>query len=1319
MKKTMDKSRRLLSLLAVGILSLSMIITGVGFKVARSGASVGFYAVYASHQLHTEALFTQSGINQNVATAITNMLASSHIGGPDQTRNASAFSNFASAGVTQTYGGVYIRLFDENISPAGQVAGAETTNRNLFTRSGNAAHGTVGEARWWRVVNLHNGILTLWMADPYRNSAFNTTSTPQNGIEGNIYHHANRNSTIRQNLLSDFNAVMNAITDVDIRAQINSAIVPAGNAALAGTNTNENFSNTRAHVAGTNTTNPMVPFADRVWLPSTYEVFNTSTTNLIPAQSHIGGTNATVRTGQWQLNAYDRGFAVVLHSWLRSGLAGFGNDTPTTTTTGNISLQTVSHSFGVRPAIHINVASLARATIDAGLETGSHASATVRSPAINGGTAQPGPISITGQTANITFDAGLGHTINGLNIRGAGVTMPTSTEWTAWTTIPGNGTTPGEYRLQRQNNDRELSVELRALNASLFTSVTPLMLRATTMINNYSVAMPDVSGILGIQGVGAISTGTVEHGQGYSFTMTLAPSHTNRGGDQIVISRANAGSVAVNGTGSNRTVTVANVTGNIDEGGWTINGLGSSDLNTYTVAPPTVTVGGTAVAPPAVIHGEDITVTINLAPGFENTPNASIQVTATGSGVVGAVTGSGTTRTVQITNITANITAITISGIVGNMYTIPATMNFTGGVATTPNTTVNHPGTATFTLNLDAQYINTPSENINILFTGGGSPTIGLVKGTGHLRTVTVSNITASISDITVTGLQVNTYMVTWQTQSGQGFTVSPEPSSSSPVIHGGNFSFRVNLEAGYEGAVVRVNSVVAVASAGVFTISNITENQVITVSVATANYTVTWPTAPGFTIVPESSVPVAHGGSFSFRVNISPGYQSTNMVVRSNGAMLTPLSGLFTIPTIYENQEITITGVEARTYTINFVTNAPTVEAPRIVGYGELITQPSITNGLMILVGWYTTPTFDVNTRWNFATDTVEDNVTLYALWTAQQFTVTFITNGGSPVAQRNVTGGSLIGEVSTTRPGFLFQGWFTTSTFDDGSQWIVATSLVTGNTRLYARWQLDTAQLVTAINQADAKKANSEYFTAVSVENLQKAIDYANEMLKTASTPGQITSAVDTLNVAINGLRIDTTILRKLMEKPIFPQLFTSSSYNMYVATFNAAADWLNDTKAADITLEDLQDHVYDLQTAIDNLVPQFDLNKEGMTQEEFWDWLEEIRNIINGGTGSGNQTGSNPGDYTPESWDEYQRALEELKNLLESSTSTIEELRDALAKLEAAKNALVKRPEKTPQQAWMDENLWWVLIIAGGSAGLLAGLLFVIIDRTRRRG
>ena len=78
---------------------------------------------------------------------------------------------------------------------------------------------------------------------------------------------------------------------------------------------------------------------------------------------------------------------------------------------------------------------------------------------------------------------------------------------------------------------------------------------------------------------------------------------------------------------------------------------------------------------------------------------------------------------------------------------------------------------------------------------------------------------------------------------------------------------------------------------------------------------------------------------------------------------------------------------------------------------------------------------------------DTLVQNKTFTASWTANSYTVTYNANGGSvSTASRRVTFDSTYGTMPTpTRTGYIFDGWFTAAS--GGTQITSSTKVSTAN--------------------------------------------------------------------------------------------------------------------------------------------------------------------------------------------------------------------------------------------------------------------------------
>lgn len=144
-------------------------------------------------------------------------------------------------------------------------------------------------------------------------------------------------------------------------------------------------------------------------------------------------------------------------------------------------------------------------------------------------------------------------------------------------------------------------------------------------------------------------------------------------------------------------------------------------------------------------------------------------------------------------------------------------------------------------------------------------------------------------------------------------------------------------------------------------------------------------------------------------------------------------------------------------TYTVSFdAQGGSTVTSISNVTTGSTISaqvEPTYTG--YTFGGWYKESS--CITLWDFSTDIVTNNVTIYAKWTANSvttYTVSFDAQGGSAVAGlSNVTTGSTISApTDPTWTGYTFGGWYKES--DCIIPWDFSTDSITNNVTIYAKW-------------------------------------------------------------------------------------------------------------------------------------------------------------------------------------------------------------------------------------------------------------------------
>ena len=125
---------------------------------------------------------------------------------------------------------------------------------------------------------------------------------------------------------------------------------------------------------------------------------------------------------------------------------------------------------------------------------------------------------------------------------------------------------------------------------------------------------------------------------------------------------------------------------------------------------------------------------------------------------------------------------------------------------------------------------------------------------------------------------------------------------------------------------------------------------------------------------------------------------------------------------------------------------NGETIYARQILPSGTLATRPDAptTTPGYTFGGWNKAD----GTAWDYASDKVTDNITLYAKWIANTYTVTFDTAGGTEIAPITQGYGTAItAPAAPTREGYTFVGW-------DKS---IPTTMPAENITITAQWKIN----------------------------------------------------------------------------------------------------------------------------------------------------------------------------------------------------------------------------------------------------------------------
>ena len=143
--------------------------------------------------------------------------------------------------------------------------------------------------------------------------------------------------------------------------------------------------------------------------------------------------------------------------------------------------------------------------------------------------------------------------------------------------------------------------------------------------------------------------------------------------------------------------------------------------------------------------------------------------------------------------------------------------------------------------------------------------------------------------------------------------------------------------------------------------------------------------------------------------------------------------------------------------YNVTFDTKGGSEIAVQRLKHGELAEEPEtpLKPGYTFC-GWGTSEDESLAKEWNFATDKVENDLTLYAVWMPAEVRVKFDLDGGNLdgetyIPDKTVTYGEAYGELPVPeKEGFRFDGWIYSGVVIRADTMVT----MTGEHVLTARW-------------------------------------------------------------------------------------------------------------------------------------------------------------------------------------------------------------------------------------------------------------------------
>ena len=159
----------------------------------------------------------------------------------------------------------------------------------------------------------------------------------------------------------------------------------------------------------------------------------------------------------------------------------------------------------------------------------------------------------------------------------------------------------------------------------------------------------------------------------------------------------------------------------------------------------------------------------------------------------------------------------------------------------------------------------------------------------------------------------------------------------------------------------------------------------------------------------------------------------------------------------------------KANTYTVTFNSDGGSAVENKTVEYGKSVTLTSPTKTGFDFVGWFL-PSGD-----KYTNQAITDNVTLTARWTIKKLSVSFNTDGGTSISDKQVEYGKPVELPTTEKQGYNFKGWFLPS----GEQY--TNQAITENVTLTAKWEIKTFKVTFIVDGEVYREMTVDYGTTL----------------------------------------------------------------------------------------------------------------------------------------------------------------------------------------------------------------------------------------------
>ena len=239
-----------------------------------------------------------------------------------------------------------------------------------------------------------------------------------------------------------------------------------------------------------------------------------------------------------------------------------------------------------------------------------------------------------------------------------------------------------------------------------------------------------------------------------------------------------------------------------------------------------------------------------------------------------------------------------------------------------------------------------------------------------------------------------------------------------------------------------------------------------------------------GQPVTEPSPAPEEHGYKFGGWYTDKDCTARNKFTFDADGKSTTPITDHITL---YAKWEI-------NKYTVTFDFNTGKTSTPKTeeVEYGSSVSKPTEpTHTGYTFGGWYTADgkefTFDADGK---STTPITDNITLYAKWEINKYTVTFDVDGQTDlIHSASVEHGNGVLKPDTsklTKEGYTFDGWYTDA--NHTNKYALWGDSITRNTTFYARWKVNPYELTIHDTDTDATTKSYDYGTTIKLDIPQR---------------------------------------------------------------------------------------------------------------------------------------------------------------------------------------------------------------------------------------